>query len=785
MAGPRIIPRGMQFWPQIDEPLGADDVVRMYDQGFAGAYEEPEETAAFEDLIRERGGTPDGEQVAMNAGFAESGKGKLSLPFLHAIEMLPGCLPGPAQARGDCCVSGTLVRMADGTEKPIEDVQVGDFVLTHNGRYRRVERTIAKPYQGDIVEIRFAGFADPVWFTPDHRFVCYQNLWTRGASNYHNWKNRSEKWDWVPAGELQIGKHLLQPRPDSQDRQFVFDLATLDGIRADGGTSGRQLKPEEGRVLGFASSNDCRRMVALDEKLAWLVGLYLAEGSCDVGPRGPKRITFNLSAKESAIAKTAVQYIQDVFDVQAVISSVPSKPSVMYVRCGNVPVASFMKWLVGGNTYSKAVPSQIFQASSDVRLACLRGWLDGDGCFDNKVRQERGKSHLRNLRLVGVSVSRSLVRGMFDLANSLGLKATLAKRKPRNLSKEAFNFHMYGSQAAAVHPGKSVLGVKTVAGHHLITADGIAAEVKSVERLPFRGEVYCLDVEEDHSFVAGSVAVHNCVAHDQKNANLITYACEVAAGLPDEVTGNIERMPEISAEGIRQGAFSTEVYYWFRRHGGDGWSCDAAARVAMREAGKVTRANHPGIGVDLTRYSGRNAGRYGRNPPTGAVADAVNNNLIRNATTLRSVDSWRDMLANGYALSTCGSEGFARTRDQHGVSRRSGSWAHAMAFIGFDDRAWARQTYNGPLVLVQNSWAIWNRGPRDIYDSAKYVPAEKRQRWIEVGLVNPDTGNIMIPQGAFWARSSDVSRRRVIAKSGVDGWPRLGVPLDLGVEGWQ
>src|SRR5208282_6641922 len=37
-----------------------------------------------------------------------------------------------------CVAPGTMVRMADGTEKPIEQVQVGDWVITHKGRARRV-----------------------------------------------------------------------------------------------------------------------------------------------------------------------------------------------------------------------------------------------------------------------------------------------------------------------------------------------------------------------------------------------------------------------------------------------------------------------------------------------------------------------------------------------------------------------------------------------------------------------------------------------------------------------
>ena len=138
----------------------------------------------------------------------------------------------------------------------------------------------------------------------------------------------------------------------------------------------------------------------------------------------------------------------------------------------------------------------------------------------------------------------------------------------------------------------------------------------------------------------------------------------------------------------------------------------------------------------------------------------------------------RDLLYNGYGVTTCGGEGLDDQRDENGVSHRSGSWSHAMAYIAVDDRPWAKQTYGGPLVLDLNSWAAWNRGPRDIHDSASMVPVSKKQLWIDRGIVNPATGNIMIPEGSTWVRYSEMRNRDMTAFSGVNGWPARVIPLD-------
>lgn len=262
----------------------------------------------------------------------------------------------------------------------------------------------------------------------------------------------------------------------------------------------------------------------------------------------------------------------------------------------------------------------------------------------------------------------------------------------------------------------------------------------------------------------------DCVSHSDKNAKLGTMVGDVVSGTPDEVSGHLEAFPEISADGIRNGAFSTEAVYWYRNHGGDGWFCGAAANVSMSKCGGVIRKNYPEIGIDLTRYSAQTAGRWGRTEPPQNITEVLNDNLIRTAARASTFEASRDALGQGRFLSTCGGEGYSNTRDENGVSSRRGSWAHAMAEIGADDRDEIKKLYNGPLVLVLNSWGTWNNGPRDILNSAKFVPANKRASWEKLDIVNPQTGNIMIPRGSFWSRWNDWRQRERIVYAGFNGW---------------
>lgn len=246
----------------------------------------------------------------------------------------------------------------------------------------------------------------------------------------------------------------------------------------------------------------------------------------------------------------------------------------------------------------------------------------------------------------------------------------------------------------------------------------------------------------------------DCVSHSTRNACLATVACEIAAGQADEITGLIEGAPEITEAGRLDGVLSTEAIYWWRRHGGDGWSCDSAVEVVLKESGLWLRKPYETLGIDLTTYNGDIAGKWGSKTPPAEVAAIGRDHLVRTATRAGSFAEVRDLLANGYGITSCGGESFENKRDQNGVSKRtSQGWAHAMAYLGVDDRDVIKEAYGEPLVLVQNSWAKWNTGARAVLGT----PLE-------------------IPHGSFWAKWSDIRNRSAIAFSGVNGWPAQRLP---------
>lgn len=247
----------------------------------------------------------------------------------------------------------------------------------------------------------------------------------------------------------------------------------------------------------------------------------------------------------------------------------------------------------------------------------------------------------------------------------------------------------------------------------------------------------------------GSQGRGDCVSWSTRNACLGTMCCEITSGVPDPNSNRLEGAPEVSDTARINGVLSTEAFYNWRRHGGDGWSCSEAAQVALNDSGLWLRKPYEEINVDFTAYSAKNAGIYGRSPPPSSWLEVGKNHRVQTVTEVEEYEPLRDLLANGYCVSSCGGESFSSDRDINGVSPRTAKgWAHALAYLAVDDRAEIKKLYGEPLILVQNSWGNWNDGGRRIFGTF-----------------------VDIPIGSFWAKWSDIKNRYMIAISGVNGWP--------------
>lgn len=246
----------------------------------------------------------------------------------------------------------------------------------------------------------------------------------------------------------------------------------------------------------------------------------------------------------------------------------------------------------------------------------------------------------------------------------------------------------------------------------------------------------------------------DCVSRSQSHACITSLALAVYNG-----NGS---WPDIPEEAYATGMpIHPTPTYWGKRGGMSGWSCARAAARSKDEIGFVIAKaypNNPNLGDLLTKYNKTVIGKYCHSGPPADVIQTLGTHRTQtySRSSTSKFEEIRDALANGYGVSTCGGQGYSRSRDANGVAKRSGHWSHALAIIGVDDSEWAKKNYGEPLYLILNSWGSYMGKDRAHPQGNPCLPK--------------------IPTGSFWCTASSFSGRDSYIFSLVKGFPPQKLP---------
>lgn len=95
-------------------------------------------------------------------------KGSKSMLYQVTRKILGKDTQNYGQEIGDPFIAGTKVLMANGEEKNIEDIEVGENVINHKGEKARVTNVIKKNFTGNLVTIKVKGWHRTLTATETH-----------------------------------------------------------------------------------------------------------------------------------------------------------------------------------------------------------------------------------------------------------------------------------------------------------------------------------------------------------------------------------------------------------------------------------------------------------------------------------------------------------------------------------------------------------------------------------------------------------------------------------------
>lgn len=360
----------------------------------------------------------------------------------------------------------------------IENVNKDDNVISHKGKSQRVLDTYKRLYNDDLIKITLYNDIDFLELTPEHPVYCIKrNEFITKKGKFENIINITP--NWIKSKDIEKGDIIIRTTiPQKYSHNEIIDLILLD----------ETLKYNDEYVwynTGYNQNSELKkynRFVNLWD-LSFLFGWYIAEG-CD----GKNKLIFTLNNnKEVDVANKIISEIYKIFGVNG---NFRIKENTIIVSFNSIILCKFFTHFCGKMSHNKKIPGDILLGPLNILEELVKNMSLGDGHFSD------------NGDIQYTTVSKKLSRQLIFANQRLGIKSRIQKTIRQNrINRECFIVSWNLNNENGRHSNKS--------WWH---PEGLGILVKKVDKTPYNGYVYNLEVENDNSYLMSNATVHNCEA---------------------------------------------------------------------------------------------------------------------------------------------------------------------------------------------------------------------------------------------------------------------------------
>ena len=493
-------------------------------------------------------------RVATNIAQAENEK---DIPYyieqfykkINNMEFIPS---------SPCFTAGNKVTKSDGSMINIEDIKIGDRVITHDRNVKSVSQIFERQTSEKIYNLNVCKLLnDEFKCTGNHPIFAVK----KETIKYPSGKIRREsefkysKPEWIFAKDLAEGDYVVVSHYNADIINDVSVINTQELIQ-----SRFECCEKNGLIYGLVdritpNGISCKsptnkgipKEVPLNNDIMLLFGYWLAEGSLSI-ERNRLRFTFH---------KDEIEYVKQVSQIgETYFGLTPTTETYNNTTevCFHSKTLVYLFESIFGHGNDKIkIPEYFMYLPYEKQKTLLVGMFRGDGCHYNNIENldtpDRFVMALNNYNLVGQ---------IYFLCLRLGYYCSMTKQWDKKQEKYYYKIESAPNymKDLCVLIGKNELierkyqcSFKSVGGY-------LCSPVQSITNEFMDTIVYNLEVDDDHSYVVNGIAVHNCIFN---------------AGTPSQ---SLSSCFVVDIEDNIEGIFSTvaECAKIFQMSGGAGFS---------------------------------------------------------------------------------------------------------------------------------------------------------------------------------------------------------------------
>lgn len=418
-------------------------------------------------------------------------------------------------------------------EQPDGDISIPFDLkaVTASGNFHKVRAVFRHQYQGEMIKVK-PYYLPSITCTPDHRVYATNHpdrlpelIQAKYLTKDHYLAVPLSYQLSVPRmidAENLLGTHVVTFQTpwklSSSEMQQIMDLSAegrssreIGEMFGKSGSYIRHLrsKIKNGRVQNTRTSlpyiengylrfpKERRPGIPLvtdfGTEVAELLGYYCAEGSIVPNKDRPNsfNINFSFSKQEIDMAQRTIDLLHDCFGVN---SRLVKRQTTLAVSVSKSSLALLFKTLAGERSTAKHVPEMLFDAPQEVMKAFLDAFVQGDG------------HRFRNGKISSTTVSRDLAYGIAWLALKCGhLPSIYDTLMPKIGMIQGRVVRRAPHQYTVVWYENSSVERKVVQ-----TENFYLVPIREIASESFAGNVFNVEVEEEHNYLANFLLVSNC-----------------------------------------------------------------------------------------------------------------------------------------------------------------------------------------------------------------------------------------------------------------------------------
>jgi len=365
--------------------------------------------------------------------------------------------------------------------KTIDAIEQDTRVLSHNGMFNNVTKTLKREYNGEIISIK--NRLGMTALTPEHEVL---SITLPKTHHFLYLKNKKKfKPAWHHAFELEKGDIVLYP--------ILKEIVDTKEIIAD----------IEKKKYDF-KSKAIPKSIELSEDFLRLCGYYLAEGNLKEEVT-KAHIGFTFGITEDEYADDVVNIVNTVFGIEAK-KRVVKNHNTIFVAVNNVFIVRLFSKLFGKGAANKFIPHFMMLLEPEKQKSLIKGLWLGDGFVNNKIPRA-GYS----------TISYKLCQQIKTLLLRQKIIPSLYVEEEKSVRgvnhKKAYRIHVGGRES--IKRLSDILDIpidtsKKESNDAWIDDNFAYIPITDISKNQYNGFVHNLSVDITGSFVTDSLTVHNC-----------------------------------------------------------------------------------------------------------------------------------------------------------------------------------------------------------------------------------------------------------------------------------